>query len=149
MSNRTMKQKMVHRFPITTTHTTPIYQNAIPKHDIIQSENPIVRSCPQEIGHSLRNLWFPHTLPRKQKIRITLNSLVIRSGIKLTIPFEVPSKCIPPIPPRSTRMYKVKKRVRCSWPPIFKSSKNPQVPHSESTSFRSPQNLRDACILGY
>ena len=51
-----MKQKMVHRFPITTTRTTPIYHNAIPKHEVIQSENPIVHSCPQEKGHSLRNV---------------------------------------------------------------------------------------------
>ena len=94
-----MKQKMVYRLPITTTHTTPIYQSAICKHEIIQSENPIVRSCPQEEGHSLRNLWFPHTLPRKQKIWITLNSLVIRSGIKFTIPFWASNEVYPSYPP--------------------------------------------------
>ena len=48
MCNRTMKKKVVHRLPITTTHTTPIYQRAIPKHEIIQSENPIMSNCPQK-----------------------------------------------------------------------------------------------------
>ena len=36
MCNRTMKKKMIYQLPITTTHTTPIYQRATPKHEIIQ-----------------------------------------------------------------------------------------------------------------
>ena len=38
MFNRTMKKKVVHRLPITTTH----------KHEIIQSENLIISSYPQK-----------------------------------------------------------------------------------------------------
>ena len=103
-----MKQKMVYRLPITTTHTTLIYQRAIPKHEIIQRENPIVSCYSQEESHSLRNIWFLNTLPRKQKIQSTLNCLVIRSSAKLTITFEPPTKSIPPITPRNTRLDKLK-----------------------------------------
>ena len=114
MCNRTMKKKLVHRLPITTTHTTPIYQRAAPKHEIIQSENPIMSSCPQKESHSLRNLWFSNTLPRKQRIRSTPNRIVIRPGVKLTITFEPPTKSISPITPRNTSLDKLKKRIRCS-----------------------------------
>ena len=87
MSNRTMKKNVVSRLPIMATHTTPISQRATLKHKIIQSEDPTMSSCPQKDHHTLRNLWFPNPLPRKQRIRSTPNLLIVRSGVKLTITF--------------------------------------------------------------
>ena len=148
MSNRTMKKKVVHRLPITTTHTTPIFQRATPKHQIIRSENPIMSSCPQKESHLLRNLRFPNTLPRKQRIRSTPNRMVVRPGLKLTITFQPPTKSISPITPRNTSLDKLKQRIRCNQLLVFKSSIKPQIPHSNSTLFWNPQNLRDTSILG-
>ena len=139
MSNQTMKKKVVYRISITTTHTTPSGQQATPKHQIIQSEDPTMCSYSQKEHHSPRNLWFPNTLPRKQRIRSIANHMVIRSGVKLTITFQPQTKSITPIISRNTSLDKLEKIIRCSQLPIFKSS--------NSTPFWHPQNFRDTSIL--
>ena len=77
-----MKEEMIHRFFIPMAHTTPIHQNAPPKHKIIQCKDLPMNRCPHKKCHPLRDLSFPNTLP--------LNDIVIGPGIKLAIPFETP-----------------------------------------------------------
>ena len=86
-----MKKKVVHRLPITTTHTTPICRRATPKHEIIQSKNLTMSSCPEKESHSLRNLWFLNTLPKKQRILSSLNHMVERPGVKLSLMLKLTS----------------------------------------------------------
>ena len=89
--NRTMKKKVVHQLPITTTHTTPICQRATPKHEIIQNKNLTMTSCPQNESHSLRNLWFPNTLLRKQRILSSSNRMAERPSVKLSLMLKLTS----------------------------------------------------------
>ena len=103
-----MNKKVVHRLSITMTHTTPICQRATPKHEIIHNKNSTMSNCPQKESHSLRNLWFPNTLPRKQRILSSPNRMVERPGVKLTISFEPPTKSITHFTPRNTRLVKIR-----------------------------------------
>ena len=95
-----MKEEMIHRFFIPMAHTTPIHQNAPPKHKIIQCKDLPMNRCPHKKCHPLRDLSFPNTLP--------LNDIVIGPGIKLAIPFETPMRSVTPA--RDPRLNELKER---------------------------------------
>ena len=90
MSYRAMKKEMIHRFPITTTHITPICQQTTTNHEIIQSKNLAMSYYPQKEHHPFRNLYFPNTFPREGRVGKIPNQIVKGPGIKLTIAIKAP-----------------------------------------------------------
>ena len=110
VSYRTMEEKMIHNFLILMAHTTPIHQNALPKHKIIQCKDLPMNRCPHKKCHPPRDLSFPNTLPRKIGSSCTPNDIVIGLGIKHAIPFETPMRSVIPITPRDPRLNELKER---------------------------------------
>lgn len=80
-----MKKEMIHQFPITTTHMTPICQQITANHEIIQSKNLAMSCYPQKERHPFRNLYFLNTFPREGRVGKIPNQIVKGQGIKLTI----------------------------------------------------------------
>ena len=105
-----MEEEVVHSFLISMAHTTPIHQNAPPKHKIIQCKDLPMNRCPQKKSHPFRDLSFPNTLPRKVGGSFTPHVMVIGPGIKLAIPVETPMRSITPTTPRDPRLNKLKER---------------------------------------
>ena len=63
---RTMKGKVIHRFPIIPTHRASINIINILLPQIIQSKNLPLCSCPSEKSYLRRNFHLPNTLPRER-----------------------------------------------------------------------------------
>ena len=106
-----MEEEMIHSFLILMAHTTPIRQNAPPKHKIIQYKDLSINSCPHKKCHPFRDLSFPNTLPRKNGYSCTPNGIIIGLGIKLAIPFETLMRSVTPTTPRDPRLNELKERV--------------------------------------
>ena len=100
---------MIHSFLIPMTHTTPIHQNAPPKHKIIQCKDLPMNHYPHKKSHPLRDLSFPKSLPRKNGGSCTPNDIIIRPGIKLAAAPLMRS--VTPTTPRDPRLNALKERV--------------------------------------
>ena len=87
---------MIHSFLIPMAHTTPIHQNAPPKHKIIQCKDLSMNSYPHKKGHPPRDLSFPKTFPWEIGGSCTPNDIVIGLGFKFAIPFETPVRSVTP-----------------------------------------------------
>ena len=105
-----MEEEMIHNFLIPMAHTTPIHQNAPPKHKIIQCKDLPMNRCPYKKCHPLRDLSFPNTLPWKIGGSHTPHVIVIGPGIKLAIPVETPMRSVTPTTPRDPRLNELKER---------------------------------------
>ena len=100
---------MIHSFLIPMTHTTPIHQNAPPKHKIIQCKDLPMNHCPHKKSHPLRDLSFPKSLPRKNGGSCTPNDIIIGPGIKLAAAPLMRS--VTPTTPRDPRLNALKERL--------------------------------------
>ena len=85
-----MKKEMIHQFPITTKHMTPICQQTTANHEIIQSKNLAMSCYPQKKRHPFRKLYFLNTFPREGRVGKIPNQIVKGQGIKLTIAIKAP-----------------------------------------------------------
>ena len=105
-----MEEEMIHSFLILMAHTTPIHQNAPPKHKIIQCKDLPMNCCPHKKCHPPRDLIFPNTLPREIGGSCTPTVIVIGPDIKLAIPVETPMRSVTPTTPRDSRLNALKER---------------------------------------
>ena len=101
---------MIHSFLILMAHTTPIHQNAPPKHKIIQYKDLHMNHCPHKKCHPFWDLSFPNTLPLKIGGNYTPNVIIIGSGIKLAILVETPMRSVTPTTPRDLRLIELKEK---------------------------------------
>ena len=114
MSNRTRNQQVIHRFLITTTHTTTISQNAATEHKIIQSKDLTMSCCLHKECHPFRNFYFPNALPRESRKSYISNLIIKRPNIKLPTSIKTPKKFVTTFTPRNTSMNEVKKGIGSS-----------------------------------
>lgn len=92
----TMKKEMIHRFPITTAHTTLIRQRETPTHEIIQSKNLTMSCCRHKESHPSRNLYFPNAFPREDGVRSILKLMVNGPSIELTTAIKALMQTVTP-----------------------------------------------------
>ena len=111
---------MVHRFLITTTHTTTICQNAAMEHKIIQSKDSTMSCCPHKECHPSRNFYFPNALPRESRKSYISNLIIKRPNIKLPTSVKTPKMSVTTFTPRNSSLNEVKKGIGSSQLPIIK-----------------------------
>ena len=70
------KNKVIHRFLITTTHAAPICQGVTLKYKIIQCKNLAMNYHPHKKGYPFRNLYFPSVLLGENGSRSLPNLMV-------------------------------------------------------------------------
>ena len=129
-----MEEKMIHSFLILMAHTTPIHQNAPPKHKIIQCKDLPMNRYPHKKCHPPRDLIFPNTLPWETGSSYTPNDIVIGPGVKLAIPFETPIRRVTPTTPRNPRLNELKEREGSPSFPFMKIPMKSQIPNSIATT---------------
>lgn len=127
-SHRTIQEEMVHRLPITATHTTPSGHRIAPPHQIVTGPDLVPGCWPNKEAHPRRSLTTPNATAREWLPRRSPKNIIEGPNIKQPNPLKSRPHSILTISFRNIRVKKSHKRDNPIQFPIIKISNESHIP---------------------